>query len=192
MPLITKVKLKNGEIYELGKTWPVDDKEEGKRFGGFRIGLIRLCPAEGEEDDEGAISLPAHYEIWYVPPSLIENFFNPITRALFKHDPRELVAMVERQGLVAEDLTKFKIVHKRNIFISQVAYDSEDWPTLGALTEIRETVLDPTFGPDEADEVGDDQGPTSPGWSGDDGLGTAGETGVARPNGEQKSVEPVA
>lgn len=178
MPLLTKVKLKNGDIYELGKPWPIDDKEEGKRYGGFLIGLIRLCPAEGEQDDDGSLTLPAHYEIWCVPRSLIDNFFNPVQRALFKHDPRELAALVETQALVAEDLAKFKIVHKRNVFLGQVAYDGEDWPTLEALTEVRETVLDPTFGPDE--DEGDDE-PEQP------------EPEVVVPaNGEQKPAEPQA
>jgi hypothetical protein len=178
VPLITRVELKNGTVYELGKVWPVKDKAEGGR-GVYRVGLIRLCPAEGEEDEEGSVSLPAHYEIWCVPDSLNDHFFNPVTRALYKTDPRELLVLTENHPLIADALDKHKILRCRNIYLSQVAFDDVDWPTKDGIDEIYATVVEPTFTPDEDEE---EEPPAPP---------NAAQPQVVVPtNGE--SVEPVA
>jgi len=164
--------LKSGETYELGKAWPVLNQKEGSK-GLVLVGLIWLCPAE--QDEDGATVLPPHYEIWGVPKSLLENFFNPAQRALFKTDPTELE--VWKQDLFAQDLAAHKIVYRRNIYFHQVAYDEESWPTESALKEIIEQVINPVFAPEDD---GDDEPPS-------------GTVQVVPTNGtESKSAEPVA
>jgi hypothetical protein len=144
--LITRVKLKSGTVYELGKAWPVEDQAEGSQ-GLVKVGLIRLCP----EDDDGD-GVPAHYEIWCVPDALNTHFFNPVTRAIFKEDFTELAALKVNEQLIAADLAKFKVIRKRNIFLGAVACDDEDWPTLEALNEVQIANLDPLFAPPEPEE----------------------------------------
>lgn len=170
VPLITKVELKNGTVYELGRAWPVRDQKEGSTKGALLVGLIRLCPAEGESDDEGSVSMPPYYEIWCAPPSLLENFFTPAQRALFKNDPTELE--VWKQELFAQDFVKHKITYSREVYLSQVAHVEKSWPTPDALREVIETVINPTFAPEN-------EGPPD-------------AMVEVPPNGEQKSTEPVA
>lgn len=174
MPLITKVELKNGTIYELGKTWPVKDQKEGSK-GAFYVSLISLCPSESRQDDEGAESIPPKYQIWCAPKSLLQNFFTPVQLALFKNDPRELAAW--SQQAVAEDLVKYNAIFCRNVWVSQTIGDEESWQTNDALTEVKESVIDTTFAPPE-DE--DDPEPEP----------DVAEPPVVPANGEQKSVEP--
>lgn len=150
MPLITKVELKNGTAYEVGKTWPVANQKEGSK-GAFFVGFIQLRPGEGEEDGAGVISMPPYYEIWCAPQSLVKNFFESAQLAVYKNDSTDL-EKPDSVRLLAEEFVKHEMMYSREIYLSQVAYVEKTWSTPHAVQEFIETVINPMFAPEDPDK----------------------------------------